>query len=95
MGTRRDDQFRRDDRSHGVAGGSYRRAAMAAARRFHTATLLPNRKVLMAGGDSGGGPLASAEVYDPADRGSFSAHRQHVGAAARAHSDVICRTERF
>src|SRR6187455_260167 len=35
-------------------------------RNRHTATLLPNGKVLVAGGrDSGGNPLTSAELYDP------------------------------
>ena len=41
--------------------------SLATARYFHTATLLPNGKVLVAGGyDSDGGYLASAELYDPA-----------------------------
>ena len=36
-------------------------------RQNHTATVLPNGKVLVAGGeDSNGNPLASAELYDPA-----------------------------
>jgi WD40 repeat protein len=37
--------------------------SLNSARRFHTATLLPNGKVLVAGGDSN-----SAELYDPATR---------------------------
>ena len=41
---------------------------MAEARTFHTATLLPNGKVLVAGG---GDENSTAEVYDPA-AGSFS-----------------------
>ena len=41
----------------------------------HTATLLPNGKVLVAGGDSYGGYLASAELYDPAS-GTWTRHRQ-------------------
>ena len=40
--------------------------SMADARYSHTATLLPNRQVLVAGGDSTTGVLASAELYDPA-----------------------------
>ena len=35
------------------------------ARDFHTATLLPNGKVLVAGGFDGTIPLASAELHDP------------------------------
>ncbi len=38
---------------------------LATARYYHTATLLPNGKVLVAGG-YGGSSLASAELYDPA-----------------------------
>src|SRR5262249_55181989 len=41
------------------------------ARRGHTATLLPNGKVLVAGGFNGS-DLTSAELYDPAS-GSWTA----------------------
>ena len=41
-------------------------------RFLHTATLLPNGKVLVAGGDSGSGDLSSAELYDLAS-GTWSA----------------------
>ena len=48
--------------------------SLATARCDHTATLLPNGKVLVAGGvDSSDGSLASAELYDPAS-GTWTMH---------------------
>ena len=47
--------------------------SMATPRRFHTATLLPNGKVLVAGGENASyTPVASAELYDPSSE-TFSA----------------------
>ncbi len=40
--------------------------SLTTARSIHTATLLPDGKVLVAGGNLGFGPTASAELYDPA-----------------------------
>jgi Kelch motif. len=40
---------------------------MVTARGFPTATLLPDGKVLVAGGNAAGGALDSAELYDPAN----------------------------
>ncbi len=55
--------------------------ALATARYYHTATLLPNGKVLVAGGVNGSGvDLASAELYDPAT-GTWSA----TGAVTARH----------
>lgn len=45
--------------------------SLNAARTIHTAALLPNGKVLIAGGFNGASSLASAELYDPA-AGTFS-----------------------
>ena len=43
-----------------------RTGSMASARSNHTSTLLPNGKVLVAGGSNQGQALVTAELYDPA-----------------------------
>ena len=53
---------------------------MTVARDSHTATLLPDGTVLIAGGDNSGTVLASTEIFDPATgtftvTGSMSAQR--------------------
>jgi hypothetical protein len=63
---------------------------MAQARAYHTATLLPDGKVLVTGGSDGGdigrnNDLATSEVYDPASRnwtptGSLT-NRRHLHTA--------------
>jgi hypothetical protein len=58
----------------GAAIGWSTTATMSTPRQYHTATLLPNGKVLIAGGCSAIGfydcsaAVARAEVYDPATR---------------------------
>jgi galactose oxidase-like protein/Kelch motif protein len=56
---------------------------MLGVRTNHTATLLPDGKVLVAGGgsssDGNGGPLATAELYDPAT-GSWTTTGSTIGA---------------
>jgi hypothetical protein len=55
------------------SGGTFAAiGAMTTARSWHTATLLTNGKVLIAGGSSGFNPLATAELYDPGS-GTFTA----------------------
>jgi len=56
-------------------------ATMTTGRLGHTATLLPDGKVLVAGGDPGDGTIAqSAELYDPSS-GSWTA----TGSLTEAH----------
>jgi hypothetical protein len=50
----------------GQSGTWEETGSLNTARYIHTATLLPNGKVLVAGGIAGFGPTASAELYDPA-----------------------------
>lgn len=49
-----------------AAGTWQATGSLATGRSAHTATLLPNGKVLVVGGVNGTGVLSSAEIYDPA-----------------------------
>jgi hypothetical protein len=68
---------------------------MTVARAEHTATLLADGKVLIAGGvDSLGAPLASAELYDPASHsftptGSMATARAGHTATLLANGEVL------
>lgn len=62
--------------------------SMAEARTNHTATLLTNGKVLVAGGsDSGGSSLSSAELYDPS-AGTFSTTGS-MATARQSHTATL------
>jgi N-acetylneuraminic acid mutarotase len=56
-------------------------------RRRHTATRLPNGKVLIVGGTNTGSAIASAELYDPATNAWSSA--ASLSAARVAHSATL------
>jgi hypothetical protein len=67
---------------------------MTTARVYHSATLLNNGKVLIAGGWDGSHAVASAELYDPATRtftptGSMTAPRWFHTAALLADGRVL------
>ncbi len=61
---------------------------VAAARAEHTATLLPNGKVLIAGGVNNSGYPASAELYDPAS-GTWTATSSLAAARAQHTSTLL------
>src|SRR5207253_189440 len=68
--------------------------SLATARYFHTATLLPNGKVLVAGGDGDGPSQESAELYDPASgtwtaSGSLGAARDAPAATLLPNGKVV------
>jgi N-acetylneuraminic acid mutarotase len=63
-------------------------ASMIGARAYHIAVLLPDGKVLVAGGTSGSGDLASAEVYDP-QTASWTAAAQMTVARFRHTATLL------
>jgi hypothetical protein len=62
-------------------------SALSVPRRGHTATLLSDGKVLVAGGSNGGAALVSAEVYDP-DTNTWSPVGG-MSVARTAHSAIL------
>ena len=65
---------------------------LTTARSSHTATLLPNGKVLVAGGNGAGGRLASAELYDPAT-GTWSATGALATSAKLSHGHAAAQRQ--
>ena len=66
--------------------------SMGVARSYHTATLLPNGKVLVAGGfDGSGAPLASSELYDPVAK-TFSPVGSNLPNKAAGHTATLLTT---
>jgi hypothetical protein len=84
-------------RSFTATAGGETEGATNAARIVHSATLLPDGRVLLAGGQSPGSPpvpLADAEIYDPATDAftpivGLTATRSGHGAARLADGSVL------
>jgi hypothetical protein len=72
-----------DPNANGGAGGFFPTGSMHFAREFHTASLLANGKVLIAGGDLFAG-LTHAEIYNPAT-GTFRL-TAHMNFAREDHT---------
>ncbi|MBV8271837.1 MAG: putative Ig domain-containing protein [Cupriavidus sp.] len=77
-----------------VAGTWTLTGSLAQARDQQSAALLPDGRVLVAGGESGGAALASAEVFDPAtgtwsQTGSLSQARNDFAATQLADGRVL------
>jgi hypothetical protein len=81
--------------SSGTPAGWSTTGSMGTPRRYHTATLLPNGKVLVAGGARDGSTnLATAELYDPATgtwraTGSMSIVRARHAATLLPNGKVL------
>ena len=73
---------------------------MLAARQYHTATLLPNGKVLVAGGEVQNAPTNTAELYEPAtgiwtQTGSMHANRELHTATLLRNGKVLVAGGRY
>jgi hypothetical protein len=79
----------------GASAGVFKNTGnLITARNKHTATLLPNGKVLVAGGTNSGSYLATAELYNPATgtwsvTGSLATTRIHHTATLLASGKVL------
>ena len=61
---------------------------MTVARHIHTATLLPDGNVLVAGGNNGSQILSSAELYNPGT-GEFKATGSMLAPRGRGHTETL------
>ena len=68
--------------------GPFGLVTMTTPRKNHTATLLPNGKVLIVGGQNAGGVLNSAELYDP-QANTFTAVPGNILGARQNHVAIL------
>ena len=61
---------------------------MSYSRRYHTATLLSDGRVIFAGGQGSSGYLSSVEIYDPADD-SIATLGASLTVARRSHTATL------
>jgi pimeloyl-ACP methyl ester carboxylesterase len=80
-----------DPAANGGTGAWTATGSLASARYQHTATLLPNGKVLVVGGRHGGGFFAIAELYDPAANGGVGAWST-TGSPVTANATYVSHT---
>jgi hypothetical protein len=71
-----------------VSSGFTPTAGLGTPRAGHTATLLPNGKVLVAGGTDGSSTLQSAEIFDPATN-TFSATGNMTSARVNHTANLL------
>ena len=78
-----------DPAGNGGVGSFSPTGSMSTGRLYHTATLLPSGKVLIAGGDNF--PVASAEIFDPAGNGGIGSFSPtgSMATARYAHSATL------
>jgi hypothetical protein len=77
--------------SHGASGAFAPTGSLNTARDSHTATLLGNGTVLIAGGGGRDGMLASAEIYHPAGRGASGRFHStgHLGQSRQGAGAIL------
>jgi hypothetical protein len=63
--------------------------SMSVPRQNHTASLLPNGRVLIVGGNSGGASLSSSEFFDPSTNSFSSSASMTIGRIGHMASEIF------